>query len=126
MTASRRRLSLFVRRLVERLLHDDAPLTRNRHFHSLDNPEGREALLVARRLRSLAGDLRREGASGSVHADGADLIVAVEAPAIRSRRTVRLSVEEFEVLQALPGLRERLPTTAAEPTVPRRRTSPDP
>ena len=38
----------FVRRLVERLQDPEQPLSRNRHFHTFDSPEGRTALRVFR------------------------------------------------------------------------------
>ena len=47
-------MDAFVRRLVERLLEPSEPLSRNRHFHTFETPEGRRALKLARRLRGIS------------------------------------------------------------------------
>ena len=43
----------FVQRLILRLHHPSQPLSRNRHFATFDTPEGRAALRISRRLKSL-------------------------------------------------------------------------
>ena len=49
----------FVRRLVERLNDPARPLSRNRHFHTFDNPDGQQALRIARRLHALRQDIEK-------------------------------------------------------------------
>jgi hypothetical protein len=102
----------FVRRLVERLVAEGRPLSRNRHFHTFDTPEGRTALRTARRLRALARDILRcvqEGGTVSVHGRPEDS--AARALEVRITQKVGthhafVSQEEFELLRALPGLAE--------------------
>jgi hypothetical protein len=100
----------FVRRLVERLLSEGRPLSRNRHFHTFDTPEGRTALRTARRLRALGRDVTRcltEGGQVSLHprpghAPGRALELCI-AQKVGTHRAF-LSQEELELLRALPGL----------------------
>src|SRR5690606_40226273 len=49
----------FVYRLVVRLTQEGPPFSRNRHFHTFESPEGKLALRIARRLRSVARDIAR-------------------------------------------------------------------
>jgi hypothetical protein len=104
----------FTRRLVERLMDPARPLTRNRHFHTLDNPEGRRALRISRRLLGLQKDLvrcQREGGAGSVthhtNAQG-EVVVELTLRTLNAARTTVLDATEFELLCRLPGLREAL------------------
>lgn len=100
----------FVRRLVERLLCEGRPLSRNRHFHTFDTPEGRSALRTARRLRALAKDVQRCLAEGGT----VSLRTAPRHPPARAlelgiahkvgTHQAFLSHEELELLRALPGL----------------------
>jgi len=100
----------FVRRLVERLLTEGRPLSRNRHFHTFDTPEGRTALRTARRLRALARDVTRCLAGGGRvslqarpgHAPARALELCI-AQRVGTHRAF-LSQEEVELLRALPGL----------------------
>lgn len=104
----------FVRRLVERL-HDPArPLSRNRHFHTFDTPEGRSALKVSRRLKSLQRDIMACHQEGSrarflrqVGTDGQTRI-ELHMERIQGRRVSLLQDAEFELLAQLPGVREAL------------------
>jgi hypothetical protein len=104
----------FVRRLVERL-HDPArPLSRNRHFHTFDTPEGRSALKVSRRLKSLQRDImacRKEGSAArffrQVGPDG-ETRIELQMERIQGRRVSLLQDAEFELLAQLPGVRESL------------------
>ncbi|MBN1205302.1 MAG: hypothetical protein JXB05_10290 [Myxococcaceae bacterium] len=104
----------FVRRLVERL-HDPArPLSRNRHFHTFDTPEGRFALKVSRRLKSLQRDImacRKEGSPArffrQVGPDG-ETRIELLMERIQGRRVSLLQDAEFELLAQLPGVREAL------------------
>lgn len=103
----------FVRRLVERL-HDPAkPLTRNRHFHTFDNPLGKAALKLSRTLHALAKDVAQAKAAGHavqvtrIHT-GEEVRIELKVPKLRGARTTRLEPAEFELLCALPGMRELL------------------
>ena len=100
----------FVRRLVERLLEEGRPLSRNRHFHTFDTPEGRVALRTARRLRALGRDVTRclaEGGQVSLKPrPGQPAARALELCIAQKLGTHRafLSLEELELLRARPGL----------------------
>jgi len=104
----------FVRRLVERLVAEGGPLSRNRHFHTFDTPEGRQALRLARRLRALQRDVLRCLAEGG----RVQLRRPAGAPAARAEELcllyrvgthrAYLSGEELQMLRELPGLGEAL------------------
>ncbi|HLL06452.1 MAG TPA: hypothetical protein VK539_38125 [Myxococcaceae bacterium] len=104
----------FVRRLVERL-HDPArPLSRNRHFHTFDTPEGRSAMKVSRRLKSLQRDIvaclkegRRARFFRQAGPNGENRIELL-MERIQGRRVSHLQDAEFELLAQLPGVREAL------------------
>ncbi|HEY1416618.1 MAG TPA: hypothetical protein VGF41_01900, partial [Myxococcaceae bacterium] len=103
----------FVRRLVERLLEPSRPLSRNRHFHTFETPEGKRALTVARRLRGLARDVRRcldRGVPPRVRQEGADgdLRVELRFDDLAGRRTAYLTGDEYALLRRLPGMSEAL------------------
>lgn len=105
----------FVRRLVELLQEPGRPLSRNRHFHTFDNPEGRRALRVHRRLQALAHDLTTLEARGGeatltrqVQGDGDDDF-QLELRASDGRRLARLERDELELLRRLPGVARALP-----------------
>ena len=107
------RMDPFVRRLVERL-HDPArPLSRNRHFHTFDNPLGKTALKVSRMLTALQKDIAQAHAAGQtpqvarIHA-GEEVRIELKVPKLKGMRTTRLEVAEYELLCALPGMREAL------------------
>ena len=104
----------FVRQLVERLHDPSRPLSRNRHFHTFDNPLGRAALRVSRRLKALQKDVLacRDG-GGRVTATrgagpGGEVVVEVRLEKLRSRRTATLETAEFELLCELPGVGDAL------------------
>ena len=103
----------FVRRLVERLLEPSLPLSRNRHFHTFETPEGKRALTLARRLRGLARDIRRSlerGTRPQVCEEGTegDLRVELRFDDLAGRRTAFLTGEEYALLRRLPGMAEAL------------------
>jgi hypothetical protein len=104
----------FVRRLVQRLFEPGSGLSRNRHFHTFDNPEGKQALRVSKRLRALARDIaacRAEGGTPSVMREGnatGGVTVAVALARLKSKRTTRLPEDEFELLLQLPEVRAAL------------------
>jgi hypothetical protein len=106
----------FVRRLVERL-HDPArPLSRNRHFHTFDNPLGKAALKVSRMLTALQKDIAQASAQGQAPQvsrvdDGETVRIELKVPKLKGVRTTRLEPAEFELLCALPGVREALRLT---------------
>jgi hypothetical protein len=104
----------FVRRLVERLHDPTRPLSRNRHFHTFDTPEGRSALKVSRRLKSLQRDImacHKEGRparfSRQLGVDG-ETRIELLMERIQGRRVSMLQDAEFELLAQLPGVREAL------------------
>jgi len=90
----------FVFRLVERLTSDAPALSRNRHFHTFQTPEGRQALRIARRLRSIAADIAaakdapRIAATPQAESDG----VRLEIPLVDGKRTATLHPAEWELL----------------------------
>lgn len=100
----------FVRRLVERLFDPTAGLSRNRHFHTFDNEEGRQALKITKRLKSLASELEGcQQAGGEVQVATVTLrgVPQLELRLMqpRSKRTARLEVAEYELLLTLPAAR---------------------
>jgi len=104
----------FVRRLVERLHDPTRPLSRNRHFHTFDTPEGRLALKVSRRLKSLQRDImacRKEGSQArffrQVGPDG-ETRIELQMERIQGRRVSLLQDAEFALLSQLPGVQEAL------------------
>jgi len=104
----------FVRRLVERLNDPSRPLTRNRHFHTFETPEGQLALRVSRRLKTLRRDILACDAEGKApivrfHADGeGQHRVELRFDSIQGKRTSMLRQSEYELLTELPGVREAL------------------
>ncbi len=103
-------MDLFVRRLVERLHDPGQPLTRNRHFHTFETPEGRLALKVARRLRGLQRDILRcaeDGGGTQMSRDAqehGEPRIEIRLALGRGTRTSYLSPDEFELLLRLPGV----------------------
>lgn len=104
----------FVRRLVERLNDPSHPLSRNRHFHTFDNPEGKQALRISRRLQALRHDIeqcQREGnqpIARTLDPKNAQKQVELELVGIKSRRRTVLEADEFELLCQMPGMRAAL------------------
>lgn len=104
----------FVRKLVLRLLDEGAPLSRNRHFHTFESPEGKQAMRISRRLRALQGDIAKcikaGGDSRVVATKDAQGVVKIEIRLehLRSTRLTLLDEAEFELLGLLPGVRESL------------------
>jgi hypothetical protein len=104
----------FVRRLAQRLNDPAQPLSRNRHFHTLDTPEGKAALKLARRLRSLQRDLlacHREGRAAQLRpleGQPGEHRLELRLERIAGRRTSLLSQDELALLLELAGVREAL------------------
>jgi hypothetical protein len=102
----------FVRRLVQRLNDPSRPLSRNRHFHTFETPEGRAALRTSRRLRSLQKDIlacHREGGRArfapAPEPDGTHR-VELSLERVKGRRTAMLAQAEWELLTEMAGVRE--------------------
>jgi hypothetical protein len=100
----------FVRRLVERLHDPTSPLSRNRHFHAFENPQGRAALRISKRLKALEKDIAKCVAEGNrpiarkkVDAEGG-VRMEIELKRLHARRITALEPAEFELLCALPGV----------------------
>ena len=114
----------FVQRLVQRLLDPARPLSRNRHFHTFDTPEGRSALKVSRRLRSLQQDILASLAEGlrprvsRVQSAAGERRIELSMERIQGRRVSHLLDAEFELLRQLPGVREALAESPALPAAP--------
>lgn len=96
----------FVYRIVERLTGDGPALSRNRHFHTFLSPEGRQALRVARRLRSIARDAAAAPAPLKVVNDAeTEGGVRLEIPIVAGVRTATLAAAEWELLLRMPAMR---------------------
>ena len=105
----------FVRKLVQRLLDPDKPLSRNRHFHTFQSEEGRTALKITRRLRSLRKDIEACSAQGQV-----PRLVPQETPPgwrlelelkdVQGLRSTFLAEAELALLRTLPGMAALLPS----------------
>lgn len=92
----------FIYRLVERLTQDGPPLSRNRHFHTFETPEGKKALRIARRLRSVSEDLDRAAGRPTVR-EGTR--IRLEIPLRDGNRVAWLSRAEWSLLRKMrPGL----------------------
>ncbi|HWV38263.1 MAG TPA: hypothetical protein VN033_07260 [Vulgatibacter sp.] len=96
----------FVYRIVERLTGDGPALSRNRHFHAFTSPEGRQALRVARRLRSIARDAAASGAPlRFVEASDGAGEVHLEIPIPAGVRRAILPTAEWDLLRRMPAMR---------------------
>lgn len=101
----------FVRRLIERLHEPGAPLSRNKHFHAFDNPLGKKALQVSKRLRALERDLATLAAAGhravatrvAGPGDEPAIELTLDFTELKGSRRARLSEDELEILSAMPG-----------------------
>ncbi|MFL5319791.1 MAG: hypothetical protein ACJ790_09050 [Myxococcaceae bacterium] len=104
----------FVRRLIERLHDPSRPLTRNRHFHTFETPEGKAALRTSRRLRSLQKDILACAGEGGrarfvrTEQKEGGFKVELSLDSIQGKRTSLLQDAEFELLNELPGVRDAL------------------
>lgn len=104
----------FVRKLVLRLFDEGAPLSRNRHFHTFESPEGKQAMRISRRLKALQLDIakcREAGGESKVIAtrDGEGVVkIEIRLEHLRSKRLTTLDEMEFELLRQLPGVSDML------------------
>lgn len=97
----------FVRRLVQRMSEPSRPLSRNRHFHTFESPEGKAAMKLFKRLTALKRDIaecEKSGGSCTItkHEDDGKVRVEVILAQLKSRRTVTLEPAELELLRGLP------------------------
>jgi hypothetical protein len=102
-------MDAFVRRLVQRLVDPARPLTRNRHFHTLETPEGKRALKISRRLRGLQREILESFARGrrsTYRRKGAEdeLCFELTLEHIKGRHISLLHADEFQLLRELPGV----------------------
>lgn len=93
----------FVYRLVERLTGEGPPLSRNRHFHTFVTPEGREALRIARHLRSVARDIAAAAERPVIQTEEGRVRVEIPVPA--GVRTAWLERDEYRLLCRMPSVR---------------------
>lgn len=104
----------FVRRLIERLHDPSQPLSRNRHFHTFETPEGRAALRTSRRLKSLQKDILACAGEGGraqflrTEQDEGGFRVELSLERVSGRRISMLAEAEFELLTQLPGVKDAL------------------
>jgi hypothetical protein len=103
-------MDLFVRRLVQRLLDPRQPLSRNRHFHTFESAEGKLALRITRRLKSLQRDVAAALAEGVVpqvapraEQDGG-VRIELTLERLKGTRRTWLAGDEFALLCTLPGM----------------------
>jgi hypothetical protein len=106
-------MDAFVLQLVRRLCEDSQPLSRNRHFHAFHSPEGRRALRISRRLRSLQRDIlacAREGRRAWLRPleQAGDRGIELKLERARGFRVSLLNEPEFKLFQELPGVRGAL------------------
>ena len=100
------RMDPFVRKLVERMADAKRPLSRNKHFHTFESPEGKAALKIFKRLLALQKNIEhcvRSGGTCRIDQNvkpGKALITLVSSE-IRSRQTTTVDMGELELLQVL-------------------------
>ncbi len=104
-------MDAFVRKLVRRLNDESRPLSRNRHFHTFDNDEGKKALRISRRLQSLRRDILACRAAGetvraTAQPGAKETKVEILIERLKGKRTALLSDAEFSLLLELPGMKE--------------------
>jgi hypothetical protein len=101
-------MNAFVEKLVWVLLEESPLLSRNRHFHTFDNPEGRYALRLARRLKSIRQSLRDcQKARGTVEIVRGELIeLKIHCPP--THRSSTLTEAEFKLFLEFDGVKEAL------------------
>jgi hypothetical protein len=107
----------FVRQLVLRLFDSGKPLSRNRHFHTFDTPEGKRALKLFKRLRAVSADIKqchREGGQSSVRLtreQSGHLVLEMRLSQLRGVRFTRLDDDEFRLLCQVTDVRQLLSPT---------------
>src|SRR5262245_19307494 len=101
----------FIRRLIERLHNPSKPLSRNRHFYTFNNPEGRYALKLSRRLKALQKEIlqcQQQGVPAQFvrHRDvEGQYRIELQFQKIHGQRISLLEEDEFTLLLQMPGVR---------------------
>src|SRR5690606_38782445 len=91
-----RGMHALVHRLVERLTQGGPPFWRSRHFHTFESPEGKLALRIARRLRSVARDIARASEPPRFQREAERIRLVIPLP--DGARTTWLSLWEWQLL----------------------------
>lgn len=87
-------------------------LSRNRNFELFDRPDARRALRVHLLLRQLERHLHACGSETTIRAlpqESGDLVVEINDPSLRLRRSVYLSRDEFALLVQDPAIARLFP-----------------
>ena len=91
-----------VHMIVRRMREEGQPLSRNKHFATFAEPEGRAALRINRLLRSLEHDLGRHGTPVEIQIaedpERGEIRLELRFPTLRASRTTYLSREALEIL----------------------------
>ncbi|RMG19298.1 MAG: hypothetical protein D6729_05725 [Deltaproteobacteria bacterium] len=91
-----------VYQIVRRMRAPGQPLSRNKHYATFAQPEGRQALRLHRLLRSLEADLARHGEPSEVRLYSdlrrREVRVEIRFPALGARRTTYLAPEALQLL----------------------------
>jgi hypothetical protein len=96
----------FVRKLVERMADAQRPLSRNKHFHTFESPEGQEALKIFKRLVALQKNIEKCVGSGGAcriekNVKPGKALITLVSNEIRSKQTTTVDMSELELLQVL-------------------------
>lgn len=96
--------------MVEWIHSPSEPLSRNRHFHTFDNPQGREALRISKRLKALEQELigAIEQPVKARRKSDDEVVLEWENEKIHGRRQTVLKRAELELLRQLPGMKDRV------------------
>lgn len=103
----------FVERLVALLNDEQRPLSRNRHFHTFDNPDGRKAMRISRLLRAMSHDILQQARRGepmkvAFVKEKGQVRVQLQFVRLKAQRTAYLSPREFELLLQNEDVRKAL------------------
>lgn len=103
----------FRHKLLAQLFTEPRALSRNRHYDTFDDADGRAALKAARHLRALERDILAQAARGhrpvleETQRDG-EAVIRVELSHLRAKRVAYLSRAELRLLLERPGVKEAL------------------
>ena len=100
-------------KLVEQLLEAPGALSRNRHFDTFADADGKSALRLSRYLRALERDILAQHERGEAIAMEAaerhgEPAVRIELTRPRGKQLAYLSRDELQLLLQRPGVREAL------------------
>ena len=87
-------------RIVRRLRADGSSMSRNRNFHTFEDPKAMRALRIVRQLRSLESALPDRAITVTSEGDVVSLLVRY--PELNATRTAYLTHDEWELLLAGP------------------------